>query len=143
MRRPHGQQLPLPDKAFAKGAKSAKGKGMRVLIECCDPCLAWAAADELREAGYEVATCWALGGGGPPRCPMVNGGTCRLVEEADVIVRSFAGRELQHRAIVEAVSRAAPGTPVCVEAPDGRGWVRLGGAEASMNVGDSVADLIE
>ena len=132
MRRPPEQQLPMPDKAFAKG------EAPRVLIECCDPCLAWAAADELREAGYEVATCWALGGGGPPRCPVVNGGTCRLVEEADFIVRSFAGRELQHRAIVEGVARAAPDTPVCVEAPDGRGWVRLGGAEAAENVTDLI-----
>lgn len=113
--------LPFPSRRF-EGPDDAP----KALIECCDPALAWAAADVLAEEGYAVATCWALGAGPQTPCPLLVGERCPLLAEADLIVRSFAGREADHRPIAEAVSRAAPRTPVTIESPDGRGWFTLG-----------------
>lgn len=130
--------LPHPDASFGR----AEGR-RRVLIECSDPCLAWAAAEELRRGGFEVATCWALGSGGPPRCPVTEGRRCVLVAQADVIVRAFAGREAQHEAIVEAVDRAAPETPVCLLTSDGAGWIPVHPALGRHSLLDAVGVAVE
>jgi hypothetical protein len=65
----------------------------RVLIENPDQAELWAAAGILREAGYDVAVCAgptvpgeSPRGEKPVACPLVFGGYCGMVEEADVVV---------------------------------------------------------
>jgi hypothetical protein len=58
----------------------------RVLVEHPDRKVLWEAARVLREAGYEVRICAGPDDG--ERCPLTEFGSCRLVEEADVVVTS-------------------------------------------------------
>jgi hypothetical protein len=58
----------------------------RVLLEHPDHAVLWDSAKTLRDAGYEVRIC-----GGPDAdhsCPLVEFGSCTLVDDADVIVSS-------------------------------------------------------
>lgn len=68
------------------GAWPEEKSGLRVLIEHSDRAVLTGAVDILRDAGYEVATC--VGPEGGQRCPLVEFGRCRLVEDADVVVTS-------------------------------------------------------
>lgn len=65
----------------------------RVLIENPDRAELWAAAGILRDAGYDVAVCAGPTvpgelprGERPVACPLVFGGYCGMVEDADVVV---------------------------------------------------------
>jgi hypothetical protein len=63
-----------------------KASKPRVLLELPDRAVLWDSAQTLRDAGYEVRIC-----GGPDAdhsCPLVEFGSCTLVEDADVIVSS-------------------------------------------------------
>jgi acetyltransferase len=72
----------------------------------------WHAGEAAREAGISVLTC--AGPARNPRCPLLSGGACPLVDGADVVVithptRDQAWAELRARHI----ARGTP--PVCVE----------------------------
>ena len=110
--------LPAPDWAF-RGPRRAK----RVLVETDHPCAAWAAEHELAAAGYDVATCSAVGSAGHGRCPLLDGERCMLVEDADVIVRCFDLDAPGRTDIVDAVAAVAPETRVIDLEADGRAAV--------------------
>lgn len=89
----------------------------RVLVEEADPALQFAVEGILGAAGYEVAGC-----GGPEAlragaCPLVEEGRCSLVEGADVILNSLGLGTAADRAVLAAVRKAVPDTPVVVELP--------------------------
>lgn len=95
---------------------TARQTKARVLIENADAASAWAQAEILREAGYEVATCTGptpLGAEGPHHvCPIVAGDACALVEGADVVVTST---ELGDARRILAVHRSATARGLVVE----------------------------
>ena len=79
----------------------------RVLIENPDGAELWAHADLLRQAGYEVATCY-----GPSwtACPLTDGGECPLAAGADVIVTTTELTD--SAAIIEALETKVAGAVV-------------------------------
>ena len=110
------KKLPAPDWVF-HGPRRAK----RVLIETDECCLAWAAERALVDAGYDVATCSAIGDASHGRCPLLDGERCLLVEDADVIVRSFDLQAPDRADIVDAVAATVPETRVIEIETDRRG----------------------
>jgi RimJ/RimL family protein N-acetyltransferase len=69
---------------------AGSGAGRRVLVE--SPGGRWPAEGDARAAGLEVLTC--PGPGPSHRCPVLDGATCSLVDDADVVVvRSPPGDE--------------------------------------------------
>jgi hypothetical protein len=84
----------------------------RVLLEHPDRKVLWEAAHALREAGYEVRICAGPDDG--ERCPLTEFGSCRLVEEADVVVTSTRLADAEE--LLETYSQCG-GPRLVVEAP--------------------------
>jgi RimJ/RimL family protein N-acetyltransferase len=83
----------------------------RVLVEGHT---SWRAHDAARRAGMEVVVC-----PGPAArrrgCPLLEGGTCPLVEGADAIVVSLAARDTRLAELARRHSSQPPAVPVIVE----------------------------
>jgi len=87
------------------------GPGRRVLVET--PGGRWPAAEAAREAGLAVLTC--PGPGPHRRCPVLEGGSCPLVDAADVVVvRSPPGDE-RWEALLAAHRQRHPDLAVLLE----------------------------
>ena len=89
----------------------------RVVIEGSDGAVRDAIGRMLADAGHEVVDC-----GGPEslrtgRCPLEQGATCPGIEAADLVVSSFPTGSPRERAILAAIRRRHPDTPLVVEAP--------------------------
>ncbi|HSK23180.1 MAG TPA: hypothetical protein VK906_08395 [Egicoccus sp.] len=96
---------------------SSSGGTPRVVVEERDPSLRRLAGDHLRRSGFEVASC-----GGPEqlsrrRCPLEEGGRCPAIVDADVVVSSLRSDTPRHVAVVGALRRRYPGTPLLIVAP--------------------------
>lgn len=87
---------------------SGGGAGPRILFEHPD---AWAYARVLHERGFTVAACRGPEPHGP--CPLVAGGACAVVEEADLIVSGLP--EPQGSDVLRAVRRRRPDVTVVLE----------------------------
>ena len=86
---------------------------LRVLIETADPVAGISDFSAFREAGLEIALC-----SGPSiepgECPLVRGGACGLVADADAVLVELDIRGAQGRAVLEALVSSHPNTPVVV-----------------------------
>jgi hypothetical protein len=88
--------------------------GSRVVVECRDADVSDAAAEILTAAGHEVRTC--PGPDDRHRCPLLETGSCALVDGADVVVNLLGFRDDDRNAVLDRLQATAPGTPVVVEA---------------------------
>ena len=98
----------------------ASGKGMpgwppahdrrRLLVEGCGG--RWRGVHDAERAGWDVITCAGPGTSRVPTCPLLTGGRCPLVDEADEIVLAFPADD-PRRAQLAAAHEAA-GLPVPV-----------------------------
>jgi len=86
----------------------------RLLIEDPSPALQLAECRLFEEAGLDVAVCSGPGDGDP--CPLTGGGTCRLAEEADLVLMGpgMAGSRTE---VAAALHRRRPDLPVLVQVP--------------------------
>lgn len=89
----------------------------RVLVEDPDGAEQWARTSILTQAGYDVAACRGPGATGPPRCPLVEQGTCAMAEGADVVLSSLPVTQRASREVIRSLRTRLPDTPVVVEAP--------------------------
>lgn len=88
----------------------------RDLVESADRALMASEFRFLADDGYDVALCPGPGRD-PSRCPLLSGGWCELVAEADVVLHALDPA----LGIPAAIKRARPALPVLVErqrAPD-------------------------
>lgn len=93
------------------------GDRSRVLVEDPDGANQWAIHRALTKAGFDVATCDGPTSFPDGRCPLVEHGSCALVDGADVIYNALPLREADSRILLRTLRRRAPLTPVLVEAP--------------------------
>jgi hypothetical protein len=82
-----------------------------LLIESDDPALAVSDFTAFLEAGFNPAFCAGPGPGQP--CPLLEGGRCDLVDQADVVLH----RMHQNSGIARAIRHSRPELPVVVVAP--------------------------
>jgi hypothetical protein len=89
----------------------------RVLIEHCDESVALRYAGILGRAGYSVGICRGPSGERQPpeRCVLATGERCVFVDGADVVVSALGVRAEEKRAVLEALRRFHPRTPLVVE----------------------------
>jgi acetyltransferase len=78
----------------------------RLLVEGCGG--RWHGLDAARRAGWDVITCAGPGSSRVGRCPLLTGGRCALVDDADEIVTAFP--ESDRRGVELAVAHARRGT---------------------------------
>ncbi len=78
----------------------------RLLVEGCGG--RWRGAREARAAGWDVITCAGPGSSRVPVCPMLNGGTCPLVDGADAVVMVLPPGDPRREALLDAHSRLVP-----------------------------------
>jgi hypothetical protein len=120
----------------------------RVLLVHHDIDLADQETDALRRRGYEVTQC--LGPIGAS-CPVLSGRSCRLADEADVLVYDawVTGEPDGAQRLIEGLREIHPDVPVVLTAtsfePD---WIDLAGRHritplVGMPTGDRLADAIE
>ena len=83
----------------------------RILVEV--PGGRWHAEGAAKQAGYQVLACPGPRPGPGGRCPLLEGGTCSLADDADAIVVSLA-IDGPGAAILDAHRVQHPDTPVCV-----------------------------
>ncbi len=89
----------------------------RVLVEESDGAIRDAMVQVLEEAGFEAVGC-----GGPDdhpgsRCPLVADGECPAAQLADVILFSLRISDPVNQAVLRALKRRHPSTPIVVEVP--------------------------
>lgn len=89
----------------------------RVLVENADAGVGYAMQNLLKDEAFDVQYC-----GGPDhlrghRCPLVTEGRCALVEGADVVVHSLNPDRPDQAAVLRAIKKLHPDTPVVVEVP--------------------------
>jgi len=84
------------------------------VVECGDHDLSDAAASALTAGGHRVMTC--TGPDDSHRCPLLETGSCSLLDGADVVVNLFAldGEEVND--VLGRIRSTLPDTPVVVEA---------------------------
>jgi len=103
--------MSLSDSPTTSGVSTRR----RVLVECDDPTIQDGLARVLDESGYEVSVC-----AGPASrtagCPLVAGGHCGLVENAQVVVHALDPAVLPNREVLAALGVGCPDTPIIVEA---------------------------
>lgn len=87
----------------------------RVLVEAEDEAAALARLRVLETAGYQVA--WCQGPESHPfrQCPLVRGGSCPLVESADVVVTCLDMERSSSRQILASMDREHAELPVVIE----------------------------
>jgi hypothetical protein len=78
----------------------------RLLVEGCGG--RWHGLDAARRAGWDVITCAGPGSSRVGPCPLLTGGRCPLVDDADEIVTAFPERD--GRGVELAVAHARRGT---------------------------------
>jgi hypothetical protein len=78
----------------------------RLLVEGCGG--RWHGLDAARRAGWDVITCAGPGSSRVGPCPLLTGGPCPLVDDADEIVTAFPQRD--RRGVELAVAHANRGT---------------------------------
>jgi hypothetical protein len=61
----------------------------RVLVENPDGAEVWAHTEALREAGYDVASCFGPSARARVVCPLVSDGRCAAVADADVVISTM------------------------------------------------------
>lgn len=86
-----------------------------MVIENEDAMWQWAATKVLETAGYEVACC-----SGPRhlprgRCPLVAGGQCSLVDDADLVVSGLGITDPANRAVLAALRERRGHIPLIAE----------------------------
>jgi hypothetical protein len=88
----------------------------RALVVHHDIDLADQEVESLRRFGYEVVQC-----SGPTAntCPILNGGSCRLAEESDVLVYDVwaSGDADGSSALIEGLRRVHPNVPIVLTYP--------------------------
>jgi hypothetical protein len=92
---------------------------LRVLVECEDPTVQDGLERALRTAGHATATCAGPMSRSSGQCPLVVGGRCGLVEDADVVVQSFDLERSDLAQVFAAIRSRCPNTPVIVETAGG------------------------
>lgn len=108
-RRPHGQQLP-------EFTAPSTGRP-RIVLENADGAERFIESRILTEAGYDVVGCAGPDELQDHHCPVVEGGDCPAMLQADAVVTSFRVERPEGAAIVRSVRQRYPGLPVIVEAP--------------------------
>lgn len=100
-----------------RGDAAARHDRPQVLVEEPDAAEAFAYWRLLEDNGYRAS--WCPGPEAPPGrpCPLVRGGRCRLVEQADVVVSSLGLHHESARRVIQALQRVHPEKPVIVEGP--------------------------
>ena len=98
-------------------AVGARGERPQVLVEEPDAAEAFAYWRLLEDNGYRASWCPGPETAPGRRCPLVFGGRCRLVEQADVVVSSLGLHNESARRVFEALRRVHPEKPVVVEGP--------------------------
>ncbi len=98
----------------------------RALVVHHDIDLADQEVESLRRFGYEVEQC-----SGPTAntCPILNGGSCQLAEEADVLVYdAWASGDMDGSAdLISGLRRVHPSTPIVLTVPGiGYAWEPTG-----------------
>ena len=88
----------------------------RVVVETDDPALAVSDFVSFAAAGFDVVCCGGPGDNDP--CPAVEGRSCPLVEDSDVVLNQLNDRGTQH-AVVDGVHRTSPDVPMVVTVPAG------------------------
>ncbi|MDX1621884.1 MAG: hypothetical protein R3320_12880 [Nitriliruptorales bacterium] len=91
------------------------GDGPRVVIENHDPDAAQAVARLLRHEGFDVAICGGPVRDGVSECPLLEAGTCAVVEEADVVVYDLDPDRARDRTLLALMQRWYPGKTVVTE----------------------------
>jgi CheY-like chemotaxis protein len=88
--------------------------GSRIVVECRDHDLSDAAASALEAGGHTVMTC-----SGPDdvhRCPLLETGSCALVDGAAVVVNLLGLDGDEPNEVLRRLRSTTPDTPVVVEA---------------------------
>jgi hypothetical protein len=92
----------------------------RLLVEGCGG--RWRNESAARAAGWDVIACAGPGSRWVPGCPMLTGGRCPLVDDADVVVMAFPPGDRRRADLLEAHARLAPDVRVVMdEDVDGTG----------------------
>lgn len=97
-------------------ASRHRSRPFRLLVETEDPSLAIADFVDFSAAGFDVVCCSGPREGDP--CPATEGRNCPLVEDSDVVLNQLTDRNTQ-KAVLDGVSRTAPGVPMVVALPAG------------------------
>ena len=93
---------------------SARTTPTRVLIENSNPRARAAQAELLRDRGFVVTEC----GGPEPRgdgCPLLDGGGCDLVEDADLVLHNLDLDDPRHATVFDRLRAAYPDRSVVLE----------------------------
>ena len=101
----------MRDRALAQTAPAPLIRPPTVVVEIAGPGMGAAVVGMLRAEGYQAAAC-----GGPAslptgQCPLVEGRSCPLVEQADVVVHALGLRDPEGRAVFEAERRSSLDRP--------------------------------
>jgi hypothetical protein len=109
--RTHGARPTPASCAWSTGATNGK----RVVVESDDAAVGWAVGGVLQREGYEVVQCPGPDAG--HRCPVLDGGRCQLVADADVVINLLGGDHTDGigPAVRTALRSAHPDTPVVAE----------------------------
>ena len=89
----------------------------KVLIEEYDSALREAMAAALESAGYQTAACPGPGRHGEGSCPVVEGGGCRAVDAADVVIHVLASHDHGINEVRKAIQHHDPDLSIAVMAP--------------------------
>lgn len=86
-----------------------------VLIENADPVAAATQAEALELAGFRATHCHGPDHD-PRKCPVLSGGRCSLVEDADVVIHDLDLHDPTDRDVLRQLQRTHPTLPIVVEA---------------------------
>lgn len=86
-----------------------------VLLECPDGVAPASAAHQLADAGCDVTVC--SGPDSTQACPLLEYGTCALVEQADVVINCLAGVVRENDELVDLIREVRPSVPLVVASP--------------------------
>jgi hypothetical protein len=85
----------------------------RLLVEGCGG--RWHGLQDARHAGWDVITCAGPGSSSVRVCPLLTGGRCPLVDDADEIVLAFPESDSRRAELVEAHATEATTAPVIAD----------------------------
>jgi CheY-like chemotaxis protein len=86
-----------------------------VLIENADRVAAATQAEALELAGFQATHCQGPGHE-PRKCPVLSGGRCSLIEDADVVIHDLDLHDPVDREVLRQLQSSHPGLPIVVEA---------------------------
>lgn len=89
-----------------------------VVLECADPKAVDARRAALEAAGFSVTVCPGPDASRRRMCPLRADEPCPWVDAADVVVHDLDLDIPEHRAVLRALRRTHPGTPIVLELPE-------------------------